>query len=117
MEEEIEIGREIRSETIDEYESYTKEKCNHIKPTLDNWINYWELNKIKYPKLYELSMKYVCYLGSSCSSERTFSTSGGTYTQKRSRLLPYHLEELCVLHSYIKSEGIKIFENILFTKK
>jgi tyrosine-protein phosphatase YwqE len=45
VEHEIELGREIRNDEIDEYKLYTKEPCSHMIPTLSNWLTYWELNK------------------------------------------------------------------------
>ena len=114
---EIEPGRENRTQKVDEYKLYIEEPCSHFVPTLKTWLDYWEKNKTHFPKLYKLSQKYVCYLGSSCASERLFSYSGEIHRPKRSRLLPYRIEELCILHAYIESDGIDLFEGILFKKE
>ena len=77
-------------------------------------MKYWERKKEQFPTLYSLSQKYMCYLCSSCSSERLFSDASGYYNERRTRMLPSHLEDQCILHSFIKSDGIGAFENIIF---
>ena len=64
-----EIGMTSRARQIDELEMYISEPRIKEKNLIDI-INYWEHNKYRLPKMYQLSKKYLYLIGSSCSSER-----------------------------------------------
>ena len=108
-----EVGMTNRARQIDELEMYISEPRIKEKNLIDI-INYWEHNKYRLPKLYQLSKKYLYLIGSSCSSERLFSHSSGFVPPKRSRMLPSHLQELCIIHSWISQENANVFDNIDF---
>ena len=77
-------------------------------------IDYWERNRDRFPKLYALSKKHLYAVATSCSSERLFSHASGFIPPKRSQLDPSHLEELCILHSWLSREGSSLFDKIQF---
>jgi hypothetical protein len=54
----------------------------------ENPLEWWRLNKIKYPKLSQIAYKYLCITATSVPSERMFSASGHLTSDKRSRLTP-----------------------------
>ena len=107
-------GRKIRATYKNEFEEYISEFYIEDKSSFDDVLEYWENNKHRFPNMYKLSKKYLGYLCSSCSSERLFSQASGYYTSRRTRMLPSHLEHLCILNSYILNEGIEAFKNITF---
>ena len=99
---------------MDELDLYISEKRITDK-SFEGIIKYWEINKDKYPKLYELSKKYLYSICSSTPSERLFSNASQFIGDKRNRLLPNHLEEECILFSWISREGISLFDDITFS--
>ena len=107
-------GRIIRALTTNEFDNYIAEKCIDESKSLDDIIDYWNEHRYMYPSLYRLSHKYTCYLCSSSSSERLFSIASQFYSSRRTRMLPSHLEDLCILNNWITNEGIKAFEGMTF---
>ena len=112
-ENEVIDGRKRKQQEIKELEKYIEE-YHPNEMTLQQIIDYWESKKNEYKILYRISKKYLCYIGSSAASERLFSHASGFYTDRRSRLLATHLEDLCVCQSWINSEGTSAFEGISF---
>ena len=107
-------GRIVRSENTDELSIYISERIEPLSSTFEDVLDYWTRNKNRFPQLYSLTHKYFSYLCSSCPSERLFSTASGFFSSRRTRMLPSHLEEDCILHSYITREGIDLFKEINF---
>ncbi|WP_458454285.1 hAT family dimerization domain-containing protein, partial [Methanobrevibacter sp.] len=106
-------GREKKAEEIDELDCYMKEPCIQ-NMSLQKILEYWESNKNRFPKLYTLSKRYLPMICTSCSSERLFSKASGYMTNRRSRMLPSHLEELCICQSWLNSEGSNSLDGISF---
>ena len=70
----------------------------------DKVLNWWNLNKTKYPHLASFARKYLAAPSSSVYSERLFSEAGNLYEQKRNRLLPKTGEKLLFLHHNLKKQ-------------
>ena len=109
-------GRKSRSKRTSELETYIEEECLN-NASLKEIVNYWISNKDKYKMLFKMSEKYLYLIASSTSSERLFSNASGFYSEKRTLLTPSHLEESCIVHSWLINEGFDIFENINFESK
>ena len=109
----VEIGMRNRSSAIDELDLYISEKRINNKSLYDI-INYWNMNKERFPKLYELSKNYLYLLCSSTPSERLFSNASQFRGDNRQNMLPNHLEDECIMFSWISREGISLFDNISF---
>ena len=105
--------RKVRSIEKDEVQDYINEACLE-NAGLEEIIEYWKEAKNELKKLYELSEKYLYLIASSTSSERLFSDASGFYTSKRTRMSSEHLEESCVLHSWLINEGTGIFNDMVF---
>ncbi len=54
----------------------------------ENPLEWWRLNRSKYPKISQMAYKYLCITATSVPSERMFSASGHLTSDKRSRLTP-----------------------------
>lgn len=63
-------------------------------------LQWWSENQKNYPKLFQLSLKFVCVLGTSSLSESTFSMAKNLITQKRSSLMPETINNLMFLKSH-----------------
>lgn len=61
-------------------------------------FNWWKTNAERFPKLANLSRKYLSAPASTIYSERLFSEAGNIYETKRNRILPEHAEKLLFLH-------------------
>ena len=61
-------------------------------------LEWWNLNKSKYPHLASFARKCLSAPPSSVYSERLFSEAGNLYENKRNRLLPNTGEKLLLLH-------------------
>lgn len=64
----------------------------------ENSLQWWDVNKKKYPVLSQLACKYLCIGGTSVSSERMFSASGHLTSDRRSRLTPENANILLFLN-------------------
>ena len=109
-------GRKIRSKPTAELDAYIEEECLS-DASLEEIIEYWKSKKNRLKVMYEMSEKYLYLLASSTSSERLFSHASGFYSNKRTLLAPSHLEESCVVHSWLISEGFDLFRNMKFESK
>lgn len=89
----------------DEMISYERDGYLTGTCSFDDIINYWEVKKESFPNLYKLAMKYLCYLASSCPSERLFSDPGLFYTQLRTNTSTENLKRQCRLHSFYLTNG------------
>ena len=78
-----------------EYTMYENEKEIHRS---QNPLEWWALNRRKYPRLSQLAYRYVCIMATSASSERMFSTSGHITCDRRSRLTPDNANILLFLN-------------------
>ena len=85
-----EVFAEINSFLIEEnLRSHTKEA---------DVLQWWNLNRAKYPYLASFARKCLSAPPSSVYSERLFSEAGNLYENKRNRLLPNTGEKLLLLH-------------------
>ena len=109
-----ELGREQRSEEIDEIKCYIKEDCEE-ELTYEEMMLFWSIHK-KYKRLFHMSKRYLSYIGSSTPSERLFSHASQFLSPKRLNLSPRHLEELCIVHAWLNQEGSNAFEGLNFRK-
>ena len=109
-------GRKIRSKPTAEVDAYIDEDCLS-DATLEEIMTYWKLKKDRLKVMYQMSEKYLYLLASSTSSERLFSHASGFYSNKRTLLAPSHLEESCIVHSWLITEGFELFENMKFESK
>ena len=80
-----------------EVEAYLKEK--NI-PTKSDPLEWWKL-QTNYPNIKQLVARFLCPPPSSVESERVFSTLGGIYTVKRSRLSGEHARAQLLLHHHL----------------
>ncbi|XP_042624981.1 E3 SUMO-protein ligase ZBED1-like isoform X2 [Cyprinus carpio] len=64
-------------------------------------LQYWERQKLIYPHLYRLAVKYLCTPASSVPCERVFSKAGEVVSKKRTRLSPKTLEKLMFLNKNV----------------
>jgi hypothetical protein len=78
-----------------EYVTYENEK--EISRN-ENPLEWWAMNKRKYPSLSQLAYKYLCILATSVPSERMFSTSEHLTSDRRSRLTPENANILLFLN-------------------
>ena len=65
---------------------------------------WWKTHEKEYPLLSHFAKRYQCVQPTSCSCERTFSTSGNTISSKRTRLSPNQVKMLV----YVKENYYKI---------
>uniref|UniRef100_A0A096M601 BED-type domain-containing protein n=1 Tax=Poecilia formosa TaxID=48698 RepID=A0A096M601_POEFO len=66
-------------------------------PTMANPLQWWASNQGRFPRLANLSRKYLAVPATSTPSERIFS-AGNTITRKRASLHPAHVDALVFLH-------------------
>lgn len=57
---------------------------------------WWQINKSKFPILYKIFLKYAFVPASSSAVESEFSYTGLIITDRRSRILPEHVNELMI---------------------
>ena len=109
-------GRTNRSNPTSELINYIAEECTE-NASLEEIVNYWYSNRNKYKILFKMSQQFLYLIASSTTSERLFSNASGFYTVKRTLLTPSHLEQSCIVHSWLINEGFDIFENMKFESK
>ncbi len=63
---------------------------------------WWQRNGKDYPILRKLALQYFTVQATSVPSERVFSASGNIVSDRRARLSPEHINQLVVLHSWLK---------------
>ena len=61
-------------------------------------IEWWFESKKRYPRLCELSLKYLCIPATSVAPERVFSKGGEIVSAKRSCLKPKNVNQLIFLN-------------------
>jgi hypothetical protein len=65
----------------------------------DDVLNFWECNKEKYPRLYAITQRLFSIPATNLSSERNFSYTGMTLTDKRSTINPDKVNKLLFIRS------------------
>lgn len=78
-----------------EYVMYENEK---EIPRNQNPLEWWAMNRRKYPRLSQLAYRYLCIPATSVPSERMFSASGHITCDRRSRLTPDNANVLLFLN-------------------
>jgi hypothetical protein len=83
-------------------ESYISELNKYLSENVvekgTDILKYWESNKSIYPRLFELSLKYLCIPATSCASERVFSKAGEIVSAKRASIKPKNVNNLIFLN-------------------
>lgn len=64
----------------------------------ENPLEWWRLNRSKYPRLAKMAYRYLCIAATSTPSERIFSASGHLTSDKRCRLTPDNANLLLFLN-------------------
>ncbi|XP_044005563.1 zinc finger BED domain-containing protein 4-like [Aphidius gifuensis] len=82
------------SENTNEVEEYLKLECFEIET---NPMEIWKTLKSKFPKLFNIAVKYIHLLESSVPSERWFSHCGATEGDARGQLSGKYLNEILFL--------------------
>jgi hypothetical protein len=72
----------------------------------ENPIAFWIRNKLIYPELYKLVVKYFSIIATSVPSERVFSKAGNTINCKRNLLDPNRVEKLIIMSNLNFSEWV-----------
>jgi hypothetical protein len=85
----------VGTDSDSEYVMYENEKEIHRN---ENPLEWWRVNKIRYPRMSEMAYKYLCIAATSTPSERMFSASGHLTSDRRSRLTPENANLLLFLH-------------------
>ncbi|XP_053212740.1 E3 SUMO-protein ligase ZBED1-like [Panonychus citri] len=70
-----------------------------VLPLTDDPLSFWRNNKLNWPQLHNLALKYLCIQPTSVPCERLFSKTGSIITEKRNRLKPKNVDMLCFLES------------------
>jgi hypothetical protein len=83
-------------------ESYISELNKYLSENVvekgTDILKYWESNKSIYPRLYELSLKYLCIPATSCASERVFRKAGEIVSAKRASIKHKNVNNLIFLN-------------------
>ena len=79
----------------------------------ENPLDWWRLNRIKYPKMSQMAYKYLCITVTSVPSEQMFSTSGHLTCDKRSRLTPENANLLLFLKKTIKQVVLSVVSSVI----
>lgn len=80
------------------------EMMRYIHHPIQSEVNlkkWWFENSNTYPTLFKLFMKLSCIPATTASSERAFSAGGNIITNKRSMILPKHVNNLIVLRNKV----------------
>ena len=65
-------------------------------------LKFWKEKTNQYPKLAKLARYVLCIPCSSAASERIFSCASRVYKERRTRLLPQHIDSVVFLNSCLK---------------
>lgn len=84
----------LASSTI-QVNAYLQEPAQNFEE-LKNPIDYWR--KYQNCELKEVALKYLIVVATSVPSERLGSAAGGTVNERRTNLLPEHVNELVFLN-------------------
>lgn len=94
--------RLIQNSSTEENSSFDEELNLYISesviPIKEDVLNWWFDHKNKFPRLFELSIKYLIVQATSTPSERVFSTAGYVLSTKRSRLTEENLDMLLFMY-------------------
>ena len=91
----LENGNNL-SDVSSALKQYLKAK---ILPRSTNPIEYWFQSKTNFPELYEIACTYLSIPASSVPCERLFSKAGYIINDKRNRIDPKHVNEICEISS------------------
>lgn len=61
-------------------------------------LEYWKVNKVKYPILYEFFLRYGNIQGTSVPSERVFADAGYQVWDRRNKISPDRVEKIMFLY-------------------
>ena len=84
--------------------SFTEAKCEvafyyeeGVVPEDSDNLEYWKINRKKFPLLSRLARKFLCIPVSSATSERVFSTAGNVVSERRTNLSIDNIEILAYM--------------------
>lgn len=69
--------------------SASNELDTYLRDTTYNPLEYWQQNRLKYPRLYQLQVIHHSVPATSATVERYFSAAGYVCSARRNRLIPY----------------------------
>ena len=78
-----------------------------VPPSCDPLV-WWKENKSRYPYIAPIARKWLCVPATSTPSERVFSDCGLAGTAKRSRLIPWALQNQVILRRNIDAVGLNV---------
>ena len=84
--------------SIDEIQKYLSEGTIEVS---ENPLAWCKVKKFKYPKLSQLTRKYLAVQASSTASERMFSLMGNILTKKRLRMTSENFGKIIHLYDCI----------------
>ena len=97
------LGSEITNiesadQHFDEFQSYLSCRISDVV----NPLEWWSVNRRKYPMLAKLARRYLAIQATSVPSERLFSAAGNTITKKRNALCSDTADKLLFLNKNMK---------------
>ncbi|XP_049319320.1 E3 SUMO-protein ligase ZBED1-like [Astyanax mexicanus] len=88
----------VTTDAIIEVQRYLSEVNT---PRSQDPLQYWKTQRLNYPTLYKLAIKYLCTPSSSVPCERVFSKTGEIVCKRRNRLGPNLLKQLMFLNKNV----------------
>jgi hypothetical protein len=85
------------SESEEELNNYLQNKSNY--PIGSSVLQFWDIHKEKYPRLYRMAFRLFCIPATNLSSERNFSAAKLTLTDRRSHLSPKYVNQMLFIQS------------------
>ena len=111
-----EVSKEIKevNSCLDEFALYN-ECCTNLRDTVDI-KEFWKINRINLPKLYELAKHFLNFPVSTASVERSFSKYNSILSDFRKRVLPSNLIALNFLY-FNKNQHSELIEVVEETEE
>jgi hypothetical protein len=97
-----------REAQYNEFTAYVPPRSNVIIDSGDDLLNWWRVNKPRFPTLFKLAMEILTIPASSAASERQFSTGKRLFGSRRKSLKPNKLQALVFL-----SENLELTQEVL----
>lgn len=94
------ISHNLPRSSLHEIQEYQNEICGKV----DDVLEWWEQNSVRFPLLSELAKRILALPASSASSERCFSTAGRIIEKRRTNLNGNTVDSLMFLHDQYKKK-------------